>query len=104
MHCERQLEAIHALPTQHAVLHVDSSGKFCKITEDMNDQYQQLMNYVFLLKDASDFSKPAVIVNEVITSRQDTCRIGEIFHLLKHNYLKLFDTALSSRLVVLDLS
>ena len=56
------------------------------------------------MKDASDFSKPAVIVNEVIISRQDTCRIGEMFHLFKHNYLKLFDTTLSLKLVVLDLS
>ena len=60
--------------------------------------------YVFLLKDASDFEKPATIINEVITSRHDTCRIGEMFHLLKHNYRKLFDTTLSFRLIVLDLS
>ena len=104
MHCERQLHAIRDVEPQHAVLHVDSSGKFCKITKEMNDQYKQLMNYVFLLKDASDFDKPGTIVNEVITSRHDTCRIGEMFHLMKHNYRKLFDTTLSFRLIVLDLS
>ena len=100
MHCERQLHAIRDVEPQHAVLHVDSSGKFCKITKEMNDQYKQLMNYVFLLKDASDFNKPGTIVNEVITSKHDTCRIGEMFHLMKHNYRKLFDTTLSFRLIV----
>ena len=57
-----------------------------------------------MLKDASDFDKPGTIINEVITSRHDTCRIGEMFHLLKHNYRKLFDTTLSFRLIVIDLS
>jgi hypothetical protein len=70
----------------------------------MDDQYKQIMNYVFLLKDASDFNKPGTIINEVITSRHDSCRIGEMLHLLKHNYQKLFDISLSFRLVVLDLS
>ena len=70
----------------------------------MNDQYQQLMNYVFILKDVSDFEKPGIIINEVITSRQDTCRISEMFLLLKHNYRKLFDTTLVFPLIVLDLS
>ena len=104
MHCEKQLEAIKALKPENRILHLDSSGKFCKITKDMNDQYQQLMNYVFLLKDVSDFEKPATIINEVITSKQDTCRISEMFLLYKHNYRKLFDTALVFRLIVLDLS
>jgi hypothetical protein len=70
----------------------------------MNDQYQQLMNFGFILKDVSDFEKPGIIINEVITSRQDTCRISEMFLLLKHNYRKLFDTTLVFRLIVLDLS
>ena len=104
MHCEKQLQAIKALKEENRILHLDSSGKYCKITREMNDQYQQLMNYVFLLKDVSDFEKPAIIINEVITSRQDTCRIAEMFLLLKHNYRKLFDTTLVFRLIVLDLS
>jgi hypothetical protein len=70
----------------------------------MNDQYQQLMNFVFILKDVSDLEKPGIIINEVITTRQDTCRISEMFLLLKHNYRKLFDTTLVFRLIVLDLS
>ena len=51
-----------------------------------------------------DFDKPGTIINEEIISRHDTCRIGEMFHLLKHNYRKLFDTTLSFRLIVIDLS
>ncbi len=104
MQCERQLNAIRDVEPQHAVLHVDSCGKIGKITKEMKDQYKQLMNYVFLLKHASDFNKPSIIVNEVITSRHDTCRQGEMFHLMKHNYGKLFDSTLSFRLIVLDLS
>lgn len=104
MHCEKQLQAIKALKEENRILHLDSSGKYCLITREMNDQYQQLMNYVFILKDVSDFEKPAIIINEVITSRQDTCLIGEMFLLLKHNYRKLFDTTLVFRLIVLDLS
>jgi hypothetical protein len=92
------------LKPENRILHLDSSGKYCKITKEMNDQYQQIMNYVFLLKDISDLQKPATIINEVITSRHDTCRISEMFLLLKHNYRKLFDATLIFRLIVLDLS
>jgi hypothetical protein len=37
---------------------------------------------------------PSVVVNEVISSKHGSCRIGEMFHLSKHNYLKKFDTRL----------
>ena len=104
MQCEKQFQAIKTLQPEKRVLQLDSSGKYCKITKEMNDQYQQIMNYVFLLKDLSDFQKPSVIINKVITIGQDTCRLSEMFLLLKHNYRKLFDTALVFRLIVLDLS
>jgi hypothetical protein len=28
----------------------------------------------------------SVVINEVISSKHGSCRIGEMFHLLKHNY------------------
>ena len=43
-------------------------------------------------------------MSETVTSQHDTCRIGEMFHLLKHNYKKVFGTALFFRYVVCDLS
>jgi hypothetical protein len=46
----------------------------------------------------------SVVINEVISSKHGTCRISEMFHLLKHNYLKKFDTRLYFRNLVLDLS
>ena len=54
----------------------------------MNDQYAQIMNYVFLMKDPRAFSVTGVVINETVTSRQNTTRIGEIFYLLKSNYKK----------------
>ena len=48
------------------------------------------MNYVFKMKDFSDLDQPGVIVNETITSRHDTDRIGEIFLLFKNNFRKKY--------------
>jgi hypothetical protein len=38
------------------------------------------------LKDSGDFSIPGVDINETVTSRQDTTRIGEMFFLLALHY------------------
>jgi hypothetical protein len=104
MHCERQLDGIHRIPEHRRILEVDSTGGLCKITQKMNDQYAQIMNYVFLMKDSKDFSVPGVVINETVTSRQDTTRIGEMFYLLKSHYRKKFDTTLRYRIIGMDLS
>ena len=62
------------------------------------------MNYVTLLKNLSDWNQPGIIVNETITSRHDTSRIGEMFYLLKCSYRKKFGTALKFRIIGMDLS
>jgi hypothetical protein len=103
LHCDKQLEAIHRVPPNDRMVHFDASGGLCKITKAMCD-YNQILNYVFILKDAKNMDNPSVVVNEVISSKHDSCRIGEMFHLLKHNYLKKFDTRLYFRYLVLDLS
>jgi hypothetical protein len=105
MHCELQLEKINAIDANNRVLHVVASGGLCKITNNMNDQYQQVINNCFLLKDLSNYEgTPGIVVNETITSRQDTTRIGEMFYLLKCYFKKVFDSALSFKYVVSDLS
>ena len=43
MHCEQQLNAMHGIPANQRILHVDASGGLCKITKKMNDQYAQVI-------------------------------------------------------------
>jgi hypothetical protein len=104
LQCEKQLHAIHRVPEEHRVVHVDSTGGLVKITQSMNDQYSDIMNYVFMLKNSRDFELPGVVVQEVATSRHDTMRIGEMWHLLKYNYLQVHDTSLKIDICVLDMS
>jgi hypothetical protein len=71
MHCEKQMRIIESIPFQSVVLHVDSTGKLTKWpTEPV--KYKQLMNYAIVLKDLRCASKPGIIVNEAITSEQNT--------------------------------
>ena len=62
------------------------------------------MNYVSLLKNFEDLNKPGIVINETITSRHDTTRLGEMFYLLKCNYKKKFGTSLLFRIIGMDLS
>ena len=41
------------------------------------------MNYVFKLTNFSNLEQPGIIINETITSRDDTDRLSEIFLLEK---------------------
>ena len=87
MQCEAQLQALHSISADSRVLHVDANGGLCRISKKMNIEYKQLMNYAFLLKDFRDLNQAGVLINEVVTSRHDTMRIGEMFYLFKNNYL-----------------
>jgi hypothetical protein len=51
MHCEQQLDAMHGIPANQRILHVDASGGLCKITKKMNDQYAQVFetSFVFII-------------------------------------------------------
>ena len=71
----------------------------------MNDSYAQILNYTFMLRTLGDNAKRGIVINETVTSVHDTCRIGEMFHLLKHNYFKLYNAdSFVFRLVISDLS
>ena len=61
------------------------------------------MNYVCKLKSFSDLSQAGVVINETITSRHDTTRLGEMFNLLKSNFKKKHG-ALKFRIIGMDLS
>ncbi len=80
LHCDKQLEAFHRVPPNDRMVHFDASGGLCKITKAMCD-YNQILNYVFIWKDAKNMDNPSVVLNEVISSKHDSCRIGEMFHL-----------------------
>ena len=82
MLCEEQLDAITQVPDIKRFVLVDSTGGLVKITKHMNRNYKKIMNYVLLLKNLDDLNKPGVLVYETITSRHDTIRISEMFHLL----------------------
>ena len=62
------------------------------------------MNYVSLLKNFEDLNKPGIVINETITTRHDTTRLGEMFFFLKCNYKKKFGSPLLFRIIGMDLS
>jgi hypothetical protein len=100
-----QLQSISMIPEEKRVLHGGSSGNLTKITSEMNNKYGPLMNYVFVVK-RLDTNSQGVQVAEVISSRHDTHRAGQMFHLLKHNFLKLPSSQgrFKFRLVIFDMS
>jgi hypothetical protein len=85
MHCERQLDAFHRIPEHRRILEIDSTCGLCKITQKIYDQFAQIMNNVYLIKDSGYIRVPGVVINETVTSRQDTTRIDVMFYLLKSN-------------------
>lgn len=103
LHCQKQLEFIKLIEPQKRILFVDSSGGLCKITKQMNADYQRIQNYVFLLKDISKLNEPGAVINETITSQHTTRRLLDMFNLLKSNFKFVFDTSLLFRFVVCDL-
>ena len=64
----------------------------------------RIQNYVCLLKDFNDLNFTGIIINETVTSRHDTCRISEMFHLLQSNYEAKFGNSLKFRIIGMDLS
>jgi hypothetical protein len=52
------------------MVHFDASGGLCKITKAICEK-NQILNYVFTLKDAKNMDNPSVVINEVIRSKHD---------------------------------
>ena len=61
------------------------------------------MNYVCKLKNFADLTQPGVVINETITSRHDTTRLGEMFYLLISNFEQKY-RSLKFRIISIDLS
>lgn len=103
LHCEKQLETIEYVEPQKRMLFVDSSGGLVKMTKQMNEYYQRIQNYVFLLKDVSKLHEYGAVINEVVSSQHDTGRLSEMFQTMKNNFEKLGKESLFFRYVVSDL-
>jgi hypothetical protein len=91
LHHEIQLEAFHKIPAERRIIHVDATGGLVHITKAMKN-YSQIMNYAIIVKDSLMLESPGLLLNETITSRQDTYLIGEFFRLVKFNLWQLYES------------
>jgi len=62
------------------------------------------MNYAIVAKNAKDLEKRSLLVNETITSGNDTFSLEQMFGKFRQSYYKLFSTDKIFTLMVCDLS
>ena len=92
LHSEIQLKALHQLPVSQRIAHIDSTGSLVNVTKTMRE-YPRIMNYAMITKNSLKLNETddrGLLINETITSRQDTYSIGEMLRLFKYNYLSLY--------------
>ena len=101
---EKQLKSVHQVTPNKRICHVDATGSLVRI-EKSHRKFNQLLNYVMLLKDIGDSSLPGFNITEMCTSRHDTYSIGEMFNLFIFNYKKIYpNDNLIFRLLISDFS
>ena len=103
LHCEIQIVAMLRINILYRVLHIDASGKLTYVPK-YQTEYPMIMNYAMKVKDANEFSLPGVVVNETITSRQDTFSILSMLNLFKFNCNLLTSQQKLFQLVMCDMS
>jgi hypothetical protein len=85
LHSEPQLEFMHRMPRGRRLSPMDCSGKFVYVPKNLK-KYPAIMNYMILMPDSMTIhlEKPTkLIVNETISSRQDTWFIGHMLSVRK---------------------
>jgi hypothetical protein len=92
LHSEIQLKALHELPVSQRIAHLDSTGSLVNLSKTMRE-YSRIMNYAMITKNSLKLNETddrGLLINEAITSRQDTYSIGEMLRLFKYNYSSLY--------------
>lgn len=89
IYCEAQLKLIHSIPIQRRLVHIDATGQLVYIPKVMQE-YNRIMNYAMLIRDSYNSDNRAVIINENISSQQNTLFINSIFTRIKFDYQTLY--------------
>ena len=105
---EFQFKTLHKIKREHRILHVDATGKLVVIPKRIKE-YPQIMNYAFLVKDASLMNisnKRGLLLSETITSKQDTEQLLSMFIKIKFHYRSLYENDQSPifKMIMSDLS
>ena len=88
---ESQYKALHIIPVEHRMLHMDATGKLVNIAAYMQD-YKQIYTYGIIAKDMrkiSESNSKYLLVTETSTSQHDTEQISKIFLSLFPNEKKI---------------
>ena len=107
---ESQYEALHKLPFQRRIMHMDATGRLIKIPKYMRE-YGKILTYAFIVQDLDKLSNETrdknsnyLLVSETSTSRHDTEQLSKMFLKLKICYKSLYPNDNLCYMLVLDLS
>ena len=88
MHTESQIRALHSIEPNDRMLEVDATGNLISIPAYCRD-YNQILNYVMLVKNINDLKEPGICLTEMASSRHDTYAISEFFNRFIYDYKML---------------
>jgi len=92
------------IPLENRILHLDSTGSLCKFSVP-GIELGPIMNYVMKVKNSADLSLPGLVINEMITTGQDTFSIRLMISTFMKNVFKFHSSGTKLfPLVVCDMS
>jgi hypothetical protein len=98
------MRAMKTIPSASLILHVDSTGSLVTVNNSKSIKYKRIMNYAIIAKNAKELDKRGLLVNETITSGNDTFALEQMFGKFQQSYYKLFNNDKMFSLLVCDLS
>ena len=107
---ESQYVALHKLPLNRRILHMDATGRLIKIPNYMKE-YSRILTYAFIAQDLDKLSNETseknsnyLLLSETSTSKHDTSQISSMFLNLVSNFYSLYPLDHLCYMLVLDLS
>ena len=104
---DEAIKILHSIPEEHRIGFLDSTGRLCRIPKSIAPWYKKLFNYFFLIKDLRKHNTPkfkSLLLNEMVSSQQDTASISSMLRIVKNNYEQKFKKNLAYRTLVTDYS
>jgi hypothetical protein len=98
------MRAMKTIPSASLILHVDATGSLVTVNNSNSIKYKRIMNYAIIAKNAKELDKRGLLVNETITSGNDTFSLEQMFGKFRQSYYKLYNTDKMFSSLVCDMS
>ena len=107
---ESQYVALHKLPLNRRILHMDATGCLINIP-NYTKEYNRILTYAFIVQDLDNLSKETseigsnyLVLSETSTSKHDTSQLSSMFLNLVSNFFSLYPHDHLCYMLVLDLT